>query len=211
MVTPANYLQQAADDHAASLGVSSERLARRGLGWVLARQLLQIQRFPKVGDQVLVETWPSHRARQVFHRDFTMTDEDGGRFAVATSAWALFDLAERKAVTSPSRLADSVRYDPVRAARFATRTVVRLRVHDWERPVLPRWIDLDLNGHVNNAQLIGWVLEALPRAVLEKGCLREIDAVFRSECRLEDEVLSRAARVATDGREIVRAETLWLM
>jgi Acyl-ACP thioesterase C-terminal domain len=40
---------------------------------------------------------------------------------------------------------------------------------------MPRLSDLDINGHVNNAQLLGWTLEALPREVSGKQALREID------------------------------------
>jgi acyl-ACP thioesterase len=57
---------------------------------------------------------------------------------------------------------------------------------------MPRLSDLDINGHVNNAQLLGWTLEALPREVSGKPALREIDVQFRHECRLDDLVTSRA-------------------
>ena len=77
-----------------------------------------------------------------------------------------------------------------------------------------------MNGHVNNAQLLGWTLEALPREVSGERVLREIDVQFRHERRLDDQVASRAEAKNADvfhhtvirvdaGRELVRARSLW--
>jgi fatty acyl-ACP thioesterase A len=86
--------------------------------------------------------------------------------------------------------------------------------------VAPRLSDLDVNGHVNNAQLLGWTVEALPREFPGERVLREIDIQFRRECRLDDPVASRAEAknagvfhhnvIRVDaGRELVRARSLW--
>jgi len=113
-----------------------------------------------------------------------------------------------------------VRWDPEEAVGFERAAVPRLAMASYERRVTPRLSDLDINGHVNNAQLLGWTLEALPREVPGKRVLQEIDVQFRHECRLDDQVASRAdaknarvfhhnvVRVGAD-RELVRARSLW--
>jgi fatty acyl-ACP thioesterase A len=153
------------------------------------------------------------------YREFRLRDGTNLFVGVASSSWALFDVHARQVATPPTWLEEAVRWDSEQAAGFERATVPRLTMVDYERSVIPRVSDLDINGHVNNAQLLGWTLEALPREVSAKQNLREIDVQFRHECRLDDQVASRAeAKNADifhhsvirvdDGHELVRARSL---
>jgi acyl-ACP thioesterase len=86
--------------------------------------------------------------------------------------------------------------------------------------VTPRLSDLDINGHVNNAQLLGWTLEPLPLEVSGEQVLREIDVQFRHECRRDDRIAARVEAkdggvfhhsviFVDNGRELVRARSVW--
>jgi hypothetical protein len=110
LVPLADHLQEAAAEDARHLGVSIDRLAGLGLGWVMSRLVIRIERWPRV---------------------------------------------------------------------------------------TPRLSDLDINGHVNNAQLLGWTLEPLPLEVSSEQVLREIDVQFRHECRRDDRIAARVE--AKDG------------
>lgn len=220
LVALANHLQQAAGEHAERLGLGMERMAAEGLAWVLSRQRLCIRHWPGCRESLAIETWPSLVSGPLFHREFRVLDGAGREIVLATSAWALFDLASRKSVAAPDWIAASLELDPTRAATFEGRTVPGLRDATWEQRVLPRWSDLDINRHVNNAQLLGWCLETLPRKWLAAGRLTEIDAQFRSECNLDDSVSSRAGEIepglclhslvhAADGKELLRARSRW--
>ena len=84
-----DFLQEAAANHAARLGVGLEALSERGLLWVLSRLHLSICRYPAIGEPGTVETWPNGFRRLFAHRQFRLTGEDGGELAVASSAWLL--------------------------------------------------------------------------------------------------------------------------
>lgn len=219
LVPLANYLQQAAGEHADALGLGAQRLMEDGLYWVLTRQYVEIHRWPKGGSRITVETWPSDRPRQLFRRDFLVRDDVGAELARATSAWALIDGETRRAVKAPPWTAAAIAYDTSRATQFPDRKAAPSGLPDHERHIVTRWSDLDQNGHVNNASLAGFVLEALPIGYLEQHKLAALDLVFRAECDADNRVQSRAVAsgpgrfthsvVRPDGKEAVQAVSSW--
>ncbi len=219
IVALANYLQQAAGEHAEQLGVGAALLAEKDLYWVLTRQFIRIARLPAGGEEIAVETWPSRRPRQLFFRDFRVMGDGSEVLAAATSVWALIEGSSRKAVRGPAWLVDSIIHDEVRAAAFPGRAVPRREVRDIDQAILPRRSDLDANGHVNNAVLMGYLLEPLARRADDVQTLGTIEVVFRAECGLEHDVRSQVGEIApgrfhhtllrSDGVEVARAETSW--
>ena len=219
LVPLANYLQQAAGEHAEALGLGAQRLMDDGLYWVLTRQYVEIDHWPKGGSRIKVETWPSDRPRQLFRRDFLVRDDAGSVLARATSAWALIDGETRRAVKAPPWVAAAVAYDTSRSTEFPVRKAVQSGDPDHERQIVTRWSDLDQNGHVNNASLAGFVLESLPTDYLSSHRLAAIDLIFRSECGANEDLCSRSACVSSNrfihevvpghGSQVVRATTVW--
>jgi medium-chain acyl-[acyl-carrier-protein] hydrolase len=219
-----DILQDAAAAQAGALGLGAAAMAARGLGWALARERALVDRPLRAGDAVEVATWPRGVERGLLLREFLVLDAGGGTAARATTAWAAIDLATRAAVADPAPLVEGVPLDPAVAAGFASRTVQALRGGPGlERPALPRAADLDVNGHVNHARVAALLLEGLPREAHPGGAaavVRELDLLFRAECRLEDGALVAAGaalgggrhrlslRRAVDGRELARGEVL---
>ena len=187
---------------------------------MMTRLLIRMERWPLCGETIHIETWPSKRVGHLFNREFRLRDGSNLFVGAASSSWALFDVRARHVATTPKWLEEAVPWDPEEAVGFECAAVPRLAIASYERSVVPRLSDLDINGHVNNAQLLGWTLEALPREVSGKRVLREIDVQFRHECRLDDQVASRTEAKNTgifhhsiirvdDGRELVRARSVW--
>jgi medium-chain acyl-[acyl-carrier-protein] hydrolase len=219
IVALAGYLQQVAGLHAEGLGVGAERLSEDGLFWVLTRLFVRIGRAPRGGETIEIETWPSQRPRQLFLRDFRIRDEGRAEIVTATSSWALIDAARRKAAKGPAWIAGLVEFDDARAAQFPVRTPSRLETIGRSAAVTPRWSDIDVNGHVNNANLVGWLLEVLQSDWLAAHTLSALDVAFRNECRRDDTVQSVATAISEDcfahalrrgdGTEIARAQSWW--
>jgi medium-chain acyl-[acyl-carrier-protein] hydrolase len=218
-----DLLQDAAAAHAETLGLGARAMAARGLGWALARERVLVDRPLRAGEEVEVATWPRGIERGLLLRELLVLDANRTPAARATTAWAAVELATRAAVVDPAALVEGVARDPAVAAGFAARTVPALRgAPELERPTLPRAADLDVNGHVNHARVAALLLEGLPREAYPGGTAapRELDLLFRAECRLEDGALVAAGaalgrgrhrlslRRAADGRELARGEVL---
>lgn len=219
----ADWQQDVGADHAAHFGLAIDELMAKGLAWVLRRLTWNIHQLPAMNTDVAIETWPAGRDRMFFHRDFRLTNDSGALLMAANARWGLFDLETRRAAGIPDWIAEKVAVVDDRAADFPTGPVPALGTGNGdveERPVIPRWSDLDLNGHVNNARLVSWLFEGLPRPVVADGALTNLDMAFRFECKLDDPVVSRAVALgsgryrhalvnAETGKDIARAETSW--
>lgn len=220
LVPLVDHLQEAAAAHSERIGIGVGRLQQDGLNWIVGRLIMRMARWPRSGELIRLETWAYKRTGHIFQREFQWRDEGGRFFGAASSKWALFDALHRRVAAPPAWMKDIVPWDAEEAVGFEGLTLPPLGEHRWERPVVPRWSDLDFNAHVNNAQLMGWALEGLPRPFRQVSMLREIDVQFRHECRIDDEVRScaeaEAANLfshslvrAADGAELIRARSLW--
>jgi medium-chain acyl-[acyl-carrier-protein] hydrolase len=79
---------------------------------------------------------------------------------------------------------------------------------------------LDQNKHVNNVHYLEWMLASLPQDYLLHMQVKEIDIQFKSECVLNDEIVSEFQQLTDNeilhslkekhnGREVARATTVW--
>ncbi len=187
-----NYLQEAASLHAEQLGFSKSNFASEGenISWVLTRLRVQMTRYPRWEEKVVVETCPRGGRRITAYRDFVLRVGDEA-IGVATSEWVIIDLVTRKVVAVPAFVFDHVNDvrppvlggDPFAKLRWAgspTENARRFRA---------RRGDIDLNGHVNNVHYVEWVVEALPEAA---AAARDFEIVFKSETLAGEEVCAEA-------------------
>jgi len=215
-----NYLQEAAGDHAAALGLSVAGLMQRGLTWVLARLRLRIERLPAAGETVRVRTWPTGAERLFALRDFRVLDSGGTCIASAVSAWLILDTTSRRPVRVQSV------FDPPDVSaipRGLDAGIEKLPAAEGpfrEAPVVVRLADLDANAHANNARISEWIVESVGRDAFARDGMRGMDIDFLAEALHGDALLSRAVELPggqfshslvrpADGREIARARSAW--
>lgn len=213
------FMQEAASTHAVLLGVGGAALFARGLAWAMHRLKVEIDRRPKQGDTVAIETWPSAIERLSAHRDFLLLDEDGAVLARATSAWIVFDLATRRAGRVLDSLGDIPPAERPRAAIIETRRPPAIERADVERKFRVRRSDLDVNAHANNTAYADWAIEATPETLWRTHRPALIELLFRAECTFDEEIVAtstalEATRYATAIKrgdlELARAETRWI-
>jgi len=217
-----NFLQDAAGEHAARLGVGVHDLVRRNMTWVLSRYHVVIRRYPAMGARLEVTTWPSAKRGYFALRDFEAADADGPVLS-ASSSWMVIALDRKQPVKVDEAIAvpyaverraleDPFDSLPVPEARDAE---VRFRVESGH---------IDWNRHVNNAIYVQWALEAVPAEVLTTRRPAEIEVSYRAEAFLGDEGGAAVRRAgdgdggpvflhqivhATAGTELARLRTRW--
>ncbi|MEZ4829323.1 MAG: thioesterase [Bacteroidia bacterium] len=182
----AGYMQEAAAHHAAALGASMEQLHAKGVAWVLYRMKTEIFRYPALGENVNIQTWPSGWEKFYFYRDYRASDQSGKLLAQATSTWLMFDMQTRRLSLRPElardiRPPEGVTHLPRAESKFATEGDFPL-----EMVFNVRRHDLDINGHATNLRYFQWIADALPE---ESGKnIGEIDIIFKAEARYEDQL-----------------------
>jgi len=192
-----NYLQDAAGEHAARLGVSVVDLVRSGMTWVLSRYHVLVHRHPAPGERLEVTTWPSGKAGYFATRDFEVAAAAGPVLS-ATSSWMILGLERKQPlkldeiITIPYALDRRALDDPFASLPVpsARDNEIRFRVESGH---------LDWNRHVNNAVYVQWALEAVPAEVLAKSRPLELEISYRAETFYGEEVVSAAQRVPADG------------
>lgn len=187
----ANYMQEAAGNHATRLGLSMQSLIDNNMVWILNRFTVRMYRYPVTGERIRIETWPSGADRLYAYRDFELFDESGEMILSARTAWLILDFVRRR----PVMLSEEVKEIAAMNRRFASIDVPErpprisgevVRVTRF--PV--RLSDLDLNRHVNNVKYLEWVLETLTdqgTAVRPKS----FDIQFKAESKYGDVVVAQ--------------------
>lgn len=221
-VSPAalsGYLQDAAGRSAESLDFGLTRLNACGLTWVLSRQRLVLDAPIRLGDSLVVETWPSGIDRLAALRDFRLS-RDGATVGRALTTWLVIDLATRRPsrpdrLLPPERHAQSEHVLPVEAPPPPALGSAAL-----QRRFQVRYADIDVNRHVTASSYVAWVTEAVEEAEWRSLRLASLDVQFLAEAFLGQEVRSGSspdgggARLHAvvreeDGKELARARTTW--
>ena len=179
-----NFLQESAWRHASNNAFGFNDLIEQGCFWALTRVKLIIKRYPVWGDDLRIETWSKEPDALIAYRDFEVFDGMDEAFIKATSAWLVVDIKSRR----PQRMATFKDRFPHLYTRYA------IKEHPAKLPVLSGenifsrndaiyMSDIDMNGHVNNANYIRWVIDTFPFSYIEAHELAEVEVDFMHESK----------------------------
>ncbi len=156
-----NFLQEAAANHAAALGVGMNDLAKNDLLWVLAQIKVRLHRAPAPGEKIEVATYPSGTRKLFANREFKIQDEGGNLLLTGSSRWVLLakeSMRPQSVLTVADKLPDNsdqpVYFD------FAEKLPVPEN-YDFFYDIPIRHSMEDVNGHLNNAEYLAAAQDAL--------------------------------------------------
>ena len=219
-----NYMQEAAGNHAAELGVSVDKLIKQNLTWVLSRVHLRINNYPFWKQVITVETWPSDKDAYYAIRDFRILDEYEYEIGQATTSWMMLDIIKRIPVLIPEYIEKLKNVKQGRALPDEFEKLPKLESVDSSKLFNVRLSDLDLNQHVNSVNYIEWALESVPADIQEKYILTDIEVTYRAEsnygdqikaqCQVQEEggyykIIHRLQRIF-DEKELARLISIWI-
>jgi acyl-ACP thioesterase len=168
--------------------------------------LIEIDEMPTEGQELEFSTWPSGRDALRAFRDFRIRDAaTGAELVRATSQWVMIDLAARK----PMRLdAIMAGWDTIKE-RALDREFDKFPdfVADTNMIVFPRYDDVDVNQHINNAVYAIWATEALGFDFRDAHKLRGLAINFKKEIKAgtKDIVLESALSGAVS-RHMIKSD-----
>lgn len=220
------YMQEAAGNHAALLGLSIEKLHSEGVAWVLTRMRVVPERLPKVHDTVEVTTWPVGVEGLQYRRDFVMRDAGGNVLLRAVSHWVVVSLATRKVGRVPAFITETALDNTETAMRDEKRRLPEVLATHEAAVFTARLSDIDRNLHVNNVRYMDWLFESVPAATREESTLADIEIMYKAEAYPGDIISARIVESQdtpaagydafchslvreTDARELVRAQSVW--
>lgn len=159
-------MQEVAGVHSALLGCGRDDLLRQDTVWVLSRCEIHMNRYPVLGEQVTVATYPMPVRRYFFPRYFVFTDHRGELIGSAGSLWLLLDIHTRH-MLPPGNVARLIPDNSdLSIPNILPATVGALQGDEFVSEYHPVYADLDVNGHVNNTRYADWLCNALGVSLL---------------------------------------------
>lgn len=192
-----DFLQEAAANHAAKLGVGLAGLRESHRLWVLSRLRLQIDRAPGIGETVRVETYPNGIDRLFAKRQFQVFDTAGSEIARASSWWLLLS-GEKLRPVKMEFLREMLPDNSDRPEGFALGE--KHHFQEWETQLLVpvRYSMEDVNGHMNNAQYAALAQDCLAQlADNSPRRIAELEIQFHAAAKAPD-MLAVAGKIQGD-------------
>lgn len=186
-------MQESAITHADLLGCGRDPMLKKGMFWAVFRTQLQMQKYPLMGDEVVLTTWPGKTNRGFFPRYHTFQTPDGVPLGAASSLWVIVDVDSRSMILFPdlpSPMPDTSQLTP--PLPFPSRAET-LHVNTQDHRITPCYTDLDVNQHVNNTRYVDWVCDRLPLSVLSTHAIDDIVLNYIKEIRPDQSLALRTA------------------
>ncbi len=159
-------LQEAAIAHANACGAGTNAVTARGEAWVLKRMAAAVDRYPRYGEMLRVETWSSGIRGAKGYREFRVFAGAEELIARGSSVWVYVNLRTRSVTRVPPEVASGFPSAP--------EDVYCPDLEDLELPppepgtaeslsLSLRYSDVDAMGHVNNTVYHDLLQAALAR------------------------------------------------
>lgn len=168
-----------------SLGFNEEFYKNTHTVFLLSKISLKINRAPRLGEKVEIETRAYGMRRAVYHRVTSLHSQSGEKLCEADSRWLLVDTSTRRILRTPTE--EIAKYFNEEPAEEHVCDIPKAPEGLAELENLRASYTLcDRNGHVNNTRYADFVCDALPITRLEEGLPQQMVFHFRSEIPLNE-------------------------
>lgn len=191
-----NYFQDCSTFHSEDLGVGVEYLREEHLVWVLSAWQIVVERYPELGEKVIIGTQPYDMKGFLGYRNFVMLDEKGEFLAKANSLWSLLNTDTGKPVPVPEVMIEKYVLAPRLDMEYAPRKIAVPGEGAVRESIVVKKHHLDTNHHVNNQQFLDMAMDYLP----EDFCIRQVRAEYKKQAFLDDILVPR---VVSMGEKII--------
>ncbi len=186
-----NYLQDTSTFQSEDIGAGMRYLGHNGKVWWLSSWQIIVDRYPELGEEIVVSTWPYDFKGIYGMRNFTMQDKDGRYLVRANSQWFYYDVeAGRPARPSEDLVNRYGRLEEKLDMEYAPRKIAVPREYEVGEPILVMKHHLDTNHHVNNAQYVEIAREVLP----DDFCIGELRVEYKKAAVMGDYMIPHISR-----------------
>lgn len=174
------FFQDASIARTEALGMGHDKTLDKGLLWVIARQKVEIRRMPVYDETITLRAWPLETMHILFPWQYEVVA--GGEVIITGSAvWTLIDevsrhfvFPEEYGICLPGEGPGVPSLSSYRHLFSGEAKSARL---------MPRFADLDLNGHMNNCRYFDVIWDFLPREMQSISRPVRLEAEYLKEVR----------------------------
>ena len=175
------FMQMVSTNHSEELHIGQKDTIDQGICWVLIRMKVEIYKYPKMNDEIIVATHPGEIDRFLFPRFYEIYDKKGNLLIAGSSIWVLVNMSTRRVVVKPFEgrtfKGETCKDDiplPERVNLAEVNLVEKRKV---------RYNDIDLNGHLNNTKYIEFIIDMKNKEFYDKNQVKSILVNYEKEAR----------------------------
>ncbi|NOR54599.1 MAG: acyl-ACP thioesterase [Sulfurovum sp.] len=190
-ITMLTLLQETAAEHCNSIGHDLFSLMSENLGWVLLSGVMQMDRYPRYREKIIIRTWISKYMSIRGFRENIIYDENYNEIGRAKGLWVFYDIEKRR----PTKIHPDFKEKWSSSEEVCLEHDISSKLEQVEsakyiKEFKVNMYDMDSNKHVNNIRYLQWLLESMPEEILEGYYLYAIDGRFIKEAHYGDEIVS---------------------
>lgn len=193
-----DYFQDCSTFHSEDIGLGIDYLKKRHLAWVMSSWQIVAERYPVLGERVIIGTAPYEFKGFMGYRNFLMTDEAGNKLAYANTLWSLLNMETGRPAKPPEEMLERYVIEPKLDMDYAPRKILLPETMEEGETVQIRLYHLDTNHHVNNGQFVRIAMNSLGKRFR----VRKLRAEYKKQVMLGD-VLVPFVGETEDGKYVI--------
>ena len=164
---------------------SMEYLRKENMAWVLNSWQIEIKRYPKLCEEVVIGTVPYELKGALGYRNFFMDTASGERLAIANSIWTLFNFEKGIPVRVTPIILEAYPLENKLDMNYGDRKIkIPTEGESYAcEDIVVRKNNLDTNNHVNNGQYIRMAMDCLRD---RSGEIISMRSEYKRQARLGD-------------------------
>jgi len=183
-----NYFQDIAIDHANKLKVGNKELSPNDLVWILSKVKVNFINDFIYNDEITLTTAPRAKNKIILERNYIIKNKTDKIIADGTSKWCLINKNTKKIM--PLNLINYPINKNVTIPITNDIEIFSTNLNiDYVYSYIPKYSDLDFNGHVNNAKYGDFIFNAINLDELSNKKIKSFQINYHKEC-LPDQVLN---------------------
>lgn len=193
--------------HSESLDVGLNSIESTGISWILLGWKIKVVQRPKYNEELNVETWGREYNRAFTYRDYKIYDEAGNLCVIATSKWSIIDIKNGKLAEITPELMEPFQIEDNKV--FEEESNLKIKEPKTATSQITYKIqrrDIDINNHVHNLYYLDFAYEALPHEVYEKGECNNIEIMYKTQIKINDEI--KCMYTKEDNQNIITIKSL---
>lgn len=185
------------------IGMGVDFLEKENRAWVLSSWQVVVNRYPSLGEKVVVSTWPYGFQSFMGYRNFIIEDEENNIIAYANSVWVFLDTISGRPVKVPPEILERFSMEEPFPMEYADRKISLLKEMEAKPPIFVQRFHIDTNQHVNNEKYVQMAEEYVP----EELKVKELRVEYRKEAVLSDSIYPKVGKtehgymVSLDGND----------
>lgn len=193
------YFEDCSTFHSEDVGLGVQFLKENHCVWVLSFSQIEIERYPRLGENIIIQTMPYDIRGFLGYRNFVLRTPDGGVLAYANTVWTYLDTLQGRPVKAPDYMAERYALSERYPMEYAPRKIELPEKMQSYDEIAVRLHHLDTNHHVNHIEYVRMAQELMP----DERPVRSLRAEYKQSALMGDVICPEGACDADGGRTVV--------